>query len=280
MRVFQTTYKDRRGVRRTTKRWYVEFRDHLRTVRRLPAFNEKRPSEALGRQLEALVSLRTAGEQPTAELRRWLEMLPASMRTKLAKMGLLDSRSVAASKPLREHLHDFKQALLDKRNTEEHVNKTEQRVRWVLDGIGAGFMTEVTAAAVSRYLAERRADGLSVASSNHYRTAAKGFFRWLVRERRITESPVAHLSKLNEKTDRRRVRRALELDEFVRLLKATHDEPKRFGMTGAGAGVTLPVHQRDRAASQRDSQPEPGEFSPGRHRAGSRRRCGLFEAAA
>jgi hypothetical protein len=44
--------------------------------------------------------------------------------------------------------------------------------------------------------------------------SAKQFTRWLVRDRRATVDPLAHLSKLNVSTDRRHDRRALTTEEF------------------------------------------------------------------
>ena len=103
--------------------------------------------------------------------------------------------------------------------------------------MGATYLSEVTEGRVSRCLAERRRDGLSIASSNHHLTAIKGSFKWLIRERRVVESPVVHLTKLNEKTDRRHVRRVLELDEFRRLLSVTRSAPTRYGMSGPERAV-------------------------------------------
>jgi hypothetical protein len=56
MRVFKSTYKDRKNRTRETGSWYVEFRDHLETVRRLPAFSSKPATEKLGRNLDKLVA--------------------------------------------------------------------------------------------------------------------------------------------------------------------------------------------------------------------------------
>lgn len=78
----------------------------------------------------------------------------------------------------------------------------------------------------------RRADGLSIATSNHYVTAVKGFFRWLQRESLMAQSPVAHLSKLNANSDLRHVWRSLGIGAFRHLLAVTCDELVRFGMTG------------------------------------------------
>ena len=49
---------------------------------------------------------------------------------------------------------------------------------------------------------------ISVQTSNHYLKAAKQFTRWLVRDRRTPSDPLAHLSRLNVRTDRRHDRRA------------------------------------------------------------------------
>ena len=55
---------------------------------------------------------------------------------------------------------------------------------------------------------------------NHYLKSAKSFTRWLVRDRRTSMDPLAHLSRLNVNTDRRHDRRALSPEEFTRLSEA------------------------------------------------------------
>src|SRR5262249_41995256 len=60
----------------------------------------------------------------------------------------------------------------------------------------------------------------------------KAFCRWMIKERRAAENPVAHLDGLNTKTDRRHDRRALTVDELVKLLNKTRSGPARKGMTG------------------------------------------------
>ena len=150
MRLCHTHYTGRNGEKRQSKTWSVEFRDHLDTVRRTPAFRDKRASEEFGRKLERLVSLRVAGEQPDSTLVRWLGTLPAKIWGRLAKIGLLDSRWVAASQPLSEHLDEYKQALLDKGNTPLHAHKTTQRITAILDEMGATFPSDVIASRVAR----------------------------------------------------------------------------------------------------------------------------------
>ncbi len=234
MRIFKQHFGPK-GNNKTTANYYIEFKDHNDITRRVPAFKDEKASTEFGRKLEKLVDLRIANERPEAELRRWLESLPNRIRQRLAKFGLLDSRTIAASKLLSEHVADFKRALLDKGNSTIHANTTAYRVTAIMEGLGATFVSGITASAVERYLADRRAaveNALSIRSSNHYLTAAKSFFNWLVKDRRLSDSPIAHLSKLNERTDRRHIRRALLADELRRLLTAARTGAESHGMSG------------------------------------------------
>jgi len=121
MRVYRPKRKTKTGQMRPYAKWYVEFKDHTETTRRLPAFGDKKPSEELGRKLEKLVMCRANGELPDRTLTDWLESMPPKLRDKLAKIGLLDARNVAAGKMLAEHLDDFQQSLVAKGDTEKHA---------------------------------------------------------------------------------------------------------------------------------------------------------------
>ena len=246
MRLCKVSFTDRDGTRRKSRRWYVEFRDHRDRVPRVAAFEDKRASLAFADKLQQLVSCRIAGVGPDPELTRWLETLPTRILRRFGTLGLLDTHRVASTKPLREHLDDFEQALRDSGTTGTYVQKTVNRIRKVLDETGVTFLTELSATAVAGCLAglrekgmpepesdgQTKRKGLSAKSSNHYLAAMKGFCGWLVKERRATENPLSHLSGLNAKADRRHVRLALEADELRRLLAAARTGPVRCEMDG------------------------------------------------
>jgi len=237
MRLFKGTYLDPTTGRRVpAARWSLDFTDHLQRRQRIGlAITDRRACEAIGRNVEALVSRKLAGLGPDAELTRWLEVIPGALRDKLAAIGLLSGERAAGGKPLRGHVEDFRQCLLARGNTVKHADLTAQRVRRIFDGCGFTTWTEIAAAAVQRFLAglrqsERR---FSAQSFNHHLRAVKSFCRWMVRERRASEDPLAHLSLLNARTDRRHTRRALTPDEIRRLLETTRNQPTRYGMTGS-----------------------------------------------
>jgi integrase len=234
MRVFRTSYKGKDGQKRIAARWYVDFTDHLQRRQRWPAFVDKRQSETFGRQIEQLVNCRLAGERPDAQLLRWLENCPQQLRTKLVKVGLLDSYQAAGGKPLAEHLADFEKYLLAKGDTVTHVKLILARTKRVIENCKFRSWSDISANKAQVYLANLRnnGSGISAQTFNFYLQAIKQFCRWMVQERRASENPLQYLKRLNVRTDRRHDRRALEPDEIRRLLEATQAAGTRFGMDG------------------------------------------------
>jgi integrase len=70
-------------------------------------------------------------------------------------------------------------------------------------------------------LLESRARGLGVRTSNDYLGSLKRFSKWLVKNGRAAADPLAHLSRLNARVDRRHQRRALDPALFARFVEAT-----------------------------------------------------------
>jgi hypothetical protein len=206
MRIFRTSYRARDGTKRKAARWYCEFRDHLRTIRRLPCFTDRRESEALGRQIEKLVACKIAGEAPGPELSRWLEGLPVQFRERLTRIGLLDPCRAAAGKSLAEHLEDFRKSL-EVHSGREHTKKSYARIKRILDGCKFRYWSDVQASQIEQYLGPLN---LSVPTWNHYTTAFKSFCLWAVRDKRLSVSPVQHLRRLHAPKDeyRREIGRA------------------------------------------------------------------------
>lgn len=205
MRVFRTSYRDKGGEFHEVKNYYVELRDHLGTVRRFPAFVDKMASAVLGRQIERLVSWKVAGEQPTPELTRWLEGTPQSLRKRFAKIGLLDAERATGGQPVAKVvkignkevlkdclLADFERSLLAGGDTVAQVELTVGRCRRIVEKCRFAAWTDISADAVSRYIENLQGkDGLSKRTANHYLRSIKHFCRWMVKQRRASESPLA-----------------------------------------------------------------------------------------
>lgn len=235
MRVFKTTYKDRSGQTKEAAKWYVEFRDHNEIKRRLPAFTSREQSDQVGRKLEQLVVFRSNGDAPDLALSRWIEVMPSTMRAKLAEIGMLDARRIAAARALTDHVEEYRQSLEDKDRSEHHVKQTKARVLRLFEDCGFLFWSDIDAQRVERYLAERRKGkkGISLRTSNSYLAAAKAFCRWMVQTSKAPESPLQILKPLNAAVALKRVRRVLGGEDARRLLRATEAAPEHHRMCGA-----------------------------------------------
>jgi integrase len=235
MRLFKPNYRDKQTAElKPVAKWWIETRDHLQIVRRFPAFKDKAMSRALGEQIEQLILCRMAHQQPDRELTRWLERIPTKLLSRLAEIGVLDMHRAAGGKPLFDHIADFRISLIAKGDTREYAALVSGRAQSVIDGCGFRTWSDIRADRIERYLADRRSGekGISAQTSNFHLQAAQQFCRWMVQNRRASESPLAHLKKLNVKTDRRHDRTAFEVEEVQRLLAATYKGPVRFGMAG------------------------------------------------
>jgi integrase len=166
------------------------------------------------------------------------------------------------------HLADFRDALEHKGNTLAHVKLVTTRIRKVFQGCGFAYYNEISGSRVQQYLAELRkgtksndeigandgdkaggkgkasgkgSRGRSAQTSNFYLTALKSFCRWMIKDRRATESPVEYLTGLNVKTDRRHDRRHLTPAELATLLTTTAGGPVRFRLTGQSRAMLYRV---------------------------------------
>ena len=204
------TVKDKNGkrIRKKSTFWYVDYKTEDGTRKRVKGFKDK-----------------AATVQLSAELERNAE---------LAQRGIIDRYAEDRKKPLKQHLGDFHQSLLAKGNTVGHAKQTSTRAGEIISLCKFTMWTDISASKVQRCLADLRdkEDGLSAGTSNGYLQAVKQFCRWMVQDGRASESPLAHLRRMNAKVDRRHDRRPLEPDEMRKLLATTVAGPRRFGMEG------------------------------------------------
>jgi integrase len=136
------------------------------------------------------------------------------------------------------------------------------RVRIVFEGCRFTFYSDISASRVEEHLAElrkgiklataeveartegkkkRRKPAIGAQTSNFYLGAIKSFCRWMVKDRRARENPVAHLDGLNVKLDRRHDRRNLTPGELSRLIMVATVGPVRHFMTGPARAMLYRV---------------------------------------
>ncbi len=147
------------------------------------------------------------------------------------RLGLVDRYADPKKRPLPEHLDEYGAFLAAKGNTGKHVEETVAKCRAALEGCGFERIGDLSASKTQEWLASLRERGLSASTANHYLRALKSFGRWLVRDGRTSEDPLAYLGAVNCEADRRHERRALTDDEARRLVSAAQTGPVVSGVS-------------------------------------------------
>jgi integrase len=99
------------------------------------------------------------------------------------------------------------------------VRRIVRRRKLSRPGTGEARGRTFTRAEVEELLARRR--GIGIVTSNNYVTAIKHFSRWLVKDGRAENDPLAMIARLNPDVDLRRPRRVLREERFALLVEAT-----------------------------------------------------------
>ncbi len=180
-------------------------------------------SEGIRREV-SLSSDKEAARQILANLAR---------KIALQKAGIIDPFEEHKKRPLGKHVEDFAEFLRAKGNTEKHTRLTLADLRECVKACKFTFLSDLSASRVQAHLQRRKEQGLSLRTLNRKLVAIKSFARWLMKDRRLQETPLAHLSGWNVNLDRRLERRALSLEEAKALIEFTKQSKRSFrGLKG------------------------------------------------
>jgi integrase len=264
MKVRKVTYTEKIGnghkQKKQTAKFYGVFMDFGGVLRRLPLFADRRASDAMARIVDRLNSLRSSNDTLPPDLARAVDEMPAAILASLAKWDIIRPEKAATSKPLVDHVGDWRAALLARGGTEHYAGVSASRVRRIVENLGLATVGDVSASRVETFLASLRQDrkdakgkihrGIGRVTANYFLRDARSFFKWMVDDRRAFENPLGHLKgDKKAKIEKRRERRALSPDELRWLLEVTecgytivgqHGDPSEvikavelYGMSGA-----------------------------------------------
>ncbi len=228
MRVFRTSYRDRDGEKQDASKWYVDIFDHNQFRHKIPAFEDKRLSEAFGRNIETLVNCRIAGLEPDVKLNQWIETLPDGLLRKFVSWGLIEGQRAEITKPLTEHISDYVKTLEAKGFSADYAKRMETRISKFVQDCRFYYFRDITKSAVEIYIGRLKKDGFSNTTAGHYLDAIKTFLNWAEQDRRITNNPIARLDKPARNSARKGV---LTPEQFVHLIKTTAEKNILIGKT-------------------------------------------------
>lgn len=259
--------KDGRSYLRPSKCWYFDLRD-LHRVRRVKGFTDLKATEQLAAEMERKVARARAGLIDSAEehvrrplldhLKDYAAYLKAKGDTAayvrqtvgrvtalLSGCGFvfpLDADASKAADWLNNLRYDGTPVELpaaDEFTPAEAakllgvsgaaVRAAVKRLK--LPAAGNGRARRFPRSTVEA-LALNQAKGCGPETVNHYVRAVRGFFRWLVKAKRLGSYPLESLAFVNTAGDFRRMRRELTVDELLRLFSAARASTRTFrGLT-------------------------------------------------
>ena len=219
-RVLYPVSRDGTKYLKPAKKWYGQFTDADRVVRRVPlAANKEAARQMLAERVKA---------------------------AELEKAGVRDPFAQHRTSPLAGHLDGYEGSFADKGHTPRQASQAAARCRAVFDGCRFRTLADLDAEAVEKWLARRRAvpkpnGGFGVQTSNHDLTAAKAFANWCVRTKRLPANPFQHLRRMNAEVDVRHRRREFTAVEFAALVAAARTGRPFRGLSGPDRAVLYTV---------------------------------------
>ena len=223
------------GERKTAAAFAIDFRFGGRR-RRLSASTNRTVAESYLRLIETLLESRRFGAALSPDvLKRLRNVAPERLAT-LERIGLIDRVEEPIVKGLAELIADYRSyQQYNLACSSRHIREVFRILNTILiEGCGFGSCTDISLSSVEARLRERQSAGsIGAQRYNNIATMLKAFAGWLVKREFLDHSPLTHLTRLNVDVDRRRVPRALTVDEQRTLIACTAKGPVHFGMTGA-----------------------------------------------
>ncbi|MBA7632254.1 Tyrosine recombinase XerC [subsurface metagenome] len=225
MRLFRPTYKSK-GKTKQIAKWWIEFRDPNSIVRKWGLGTTNRDvADIVARQIDCLNEWAKKHIDPPDELVKWVRRQAPKFREKIEKAGLLPASQIGQSKPITEHLEDYRNDLLARNNTDEYAYQVEGRIARIIDACGFRFWSDLDGAKINECV--KSFSELSNRTKAYYILRFRQFAKWLHAQGRISSVPAIQGVKFDTAPQR-----AFELDEWPKLLEATRNGPVRFKLTG------------------------------------------------
>ena len=186
--------------------WIISYADYRgRRLQRSSKTTDKKTAERIAKKLEADAALVREGVRNPSEERA------------------LAAKNVELSEHIEEYIRQCEAAGHDA----QHMLQVRSHLEKLTGEEGLTRLSELTIDAVSRNLGKFKRLDRSARTVNSRRQIVVAFANWCVKTERLQSHSLARIPKLDETSDRRRVRRALTDDELERLLAVATERGRR-----------------------------------------------------
>ena len=223
----------------TSKTWYIFISDHNGQERSFAAGNDIENARSLELWAKKLIACRKSSFY-TPEIESWINGLPYPIKDKFRKWDLLSGCRVAVTRPLKDHLHDWRSALKASGITAQQADTLYNRVERIFRESGFRLWKDISASKLMQQIeclqkTVRRKAGIAAlgpaaeGTKAKFLKASKQFCKWAVKDGRALSNPLEHLSRSSEVIHKRR---SLTLDEIEYLLGFTEQSDISYSVSG------------------------------------------------
>jgi integrase len=227
---------DKRG-----RNYFVRFRDEHGVQRTKKAGPDKSVAQRMAREFES--------------------------RLCAIKAGVIDPREHSWAenerKPLTDHIREWCDDLVARGRAEQYAHESHAKLTRLIEFAKVQRISQLTLSTMTAALGELRSIpgrsgnvGLSDRTVHQHFRMAKIFSRWLWRDHRVREDPLAHL--VGPQVINKRTRRPFDPADAATLVSVTRSAPIRWSVTGEERSILYAVALGTgfRAAELRSLTPE------------------------
>ena len=175
-----------------------------------------------GRTIEVSTRCReeSSARKILSELERKVELIHSGVITR-EESQVANNNDLSLDK----HIHDYLNSLKAAEKSERYQQDCHRLILRVAKDLGWSRLADINPEAIERWLNNRKSEGISPRTRNSYLVAVKTFLNWCVDRGRIIANPLMKVKQVETRTDIRRKRRSLTLDEISRLLYVARLRP-------------------------------------------------------
>lgn len=225
MNIYRQNYKAKDGTTGKTTKHYIEFLDHNKLRHKIPAFADKRTSEAFGRNIESLINCRISGLELDIKLNQWLETLSSGILKKFTSWGVIDGQRAEITKSLSEHIADYVKTLEAKGFSVSYIRHIKNYLKTIVADCRFYYFRDITKSAFEIYIGKLKKD-FTTTTAGHYIESLKTFLNWAEIDGRILRNPIAKVGKPVRDSKRKGI---LTPEQFIYLIKTTFEKNTLIG---------------------------------------------------
>ncbi len=144
-------------------------------------------------------------------------------REELLKAGVITSDESTIGKQQQittaVHLAAYLKSMASAGITPKHIADTQQKIERLLAECKFARLSDIRREPMESWLVARSDEGLSARTRNGYLQAIRTFLKWCIQTNRLNSNPLSRVAKADQKSDRRKQRRAMTETEIGQLLQ-------------------------------------------------------------